>query len=484
MNETHDQQDTQTGNAVDGGQSSPPLSYDEALAWIYSFSDTERTGQFVRDREDNLARERGLLAELGNPQRDYGITHVAGTKGKGSTSTMIASILQAAGTRTGLYTQPDLHTFRERMRINGQVIAGEEIARLVPAVREAVARAGKPLGSYITYEVATALAFLSFSRGDVKQAVIEVGLGGRLDATNVVEPLVTVITSISYDHMQVLGNTLGEIAGEKAGIVKPGVPLVTSARAPEALAVIEQICAERGAPLIRVGPADATDCAYRYTAGKADSERQTFDVVTPTGVYRDVELGLLGIHQVENAAAAIAVVERLRERGAVVSEAAIRTGLRAAHWQARLQVVRRDPWVIVDGAHNADSFAKLFAALRRHFSFERLLLVIGVMADKDLSGIAAEVAQAQPAQIYATAADYPRAAVPEALALVLHQDVPGVPVEAIARSGPALDAALHAAGPRDLVVVAGSLYLAGEVLRWLAANVPEAQGIEIAGVDH
>ncbi|MGZ3602084.1 MAG: bifunctional folylpolyglutamate synthase/dihydrofolate synthase [Ktedonobacterales bacterium] len=476
------QQDVQDG--ADGGQPIGPLSYREALAWIYSFSDTERTGQFARDREDNLARERGLLAQLGNPQRAYGITHVAGTKGKGSTSTMLASILRAAGIHTGLYTQPDLHTFRERMRIDGQVIGEEEIARLVPEVREAVERAGTPLGSYITYEVATALAFLAFREAWVAQAVVEVGLGGRLDATNVVEPLVTVITSISYDHMQVLGNTLGEIAGEKAGIVKPGVPLVTSAQSPEALAVIERVCRERGSPLIRVGPEGGADSAYRYTVGEADGERQTFDVVTPTGAYRGVELGLLGAHQIENATAAIAVAEQLRERGVAIDEDAIRRGLRDARWQARLQVVRREPWVVVDGAHNADSFAKLFAALRRHFAYERLLVVIGVMADKDLTGIAAEVAHAHPAHIYTTAVDYPRAAVPESLALVMYQDVPGVPVEAITGSGSALDAALHAAGPRDLVVVAGSLYLAGEALRWLAAHVPEAEGIEIAGVDH
>lgn len=470
--------------AAGNEQSVDPMSYSDALAWLYSFSDTERSGQFTRDREDNLARERGLLAQLGNPQRDYGITHVAGTKGKGSTSTMLASILRTAGIRTGLYTQPDLHTFRERMRIDGQVIAGEEIGRLVPVVRAAVERAGKPLGSYITYEVATALMFLAFSRARVAQAVVEVGLGGRLDATNVVEPLVTVITSISYDHMQVLGNTLGEIAGEKAGIVKPGVPLVTSAQAPEALAVIERVCAERAAPLIRVGPEGAANCAYRYTVGAADGERQTFDVVTPTGEYRGVELGLLGAHQIENATAAIAVADQLRERGVMIGEEAMRRGLHDVRWQARLQVVRREPWVVIDGAHNADSFAKLFAALRRHFAYERLLLVIGVMADKDLAGIAAEVAHAQPAHIYTTAADYPRAAVPDVLALVMHQDVPGVPVEAIGGSGAALDAASRAAGPRDLVVVAGSLYLAGEALRWLAAHMPEARDIEIAGVDH
>ena len=247
-------------------------TYPEALAWLYSFSDTERTGVFVRDREDNLARERALLAALGDPQRAYGVTHVAGTKGKGSTSALIAAILQAAGVRTGLYAQPDLHTFRERMRVDGALITPEEVVALLPALQAAVAQVGTALGPYITYEVATALAFLHFRQAGAAHAVIEVGLGGRLDATNVVEPLATVITSISYDHMAVLGNTLTEIAGEKAGIVKPGVPLITSAQAPEAVATIARIAAARGAPLIRVGSSDAPDASiltYRYLPGLA-----------------------------------------------------------------------------------------------------------------------------------------------------------------------------------------------------------------------
>src|SRR6185437_407252 len=179
------------------------------------------------------------------PQRAYGVTHIAGTKGKGSTSAMLAAIVQAAGVRTGLYTQPDLHTFRERMRVNGREMAEDALPRLIPQMREALAGIGPELGSYITYEVATALAFLYFREAGVQHAVIEVGLGGRLDATNVVEPLATAITSISYDHMQVLGNTLAEIAGEKAGIIKPGVPIVCSAQAPEALETITRVAAAR-----------------------------------------------------------------------------------------------------------------------------------------------------------------------------------------------------------------------------------------------
>jgi dihydrofolate synthase / folylpolyglutamate synthase len=460
-------------------------AYREALAWLYSFSDTERTGQFVRDREDNLARERALLAALGDPHRAYGVTHVAGTKGKGSTSAMIAAIMQAAGVRTGLYTQPDLHTFRERMRVNGRLIAEDEAIEFIPLVRDAVARAGTNLGPYITYEVATALAFLYFREAQVEHAVIEVGLGGRLDATNVVAPLVTVITSISYDHMQVLGNTLAEIAGEKAGIVKTGVPLVTSAQAPEALAVFERVARERGAPLVRVGPGGAPGCDYTYRPGAYTSEWQRFDLTTPSGVLRDLELSLLGEHQLENAAAAVAAAEQLAARGLPMTEEAIRAGLQGVRWPARMQVVGRAPWIVVDGAHNADSFARLFAALRRHFSYSRGLLVLALMVDKDIAGIAAEVGRAGLDRVICTTWNSARAATPEAVATALAGSIPAEQVTTAADVGAALSETLALAHPDDLVVVAGSVAFAGAALRWLAANTEDgARAIDIAGVDH
>ncbi len=458
------------------------LSYTEALVWIYSFSDTERTGSFVHDREDNLARERALLERLGNPQRAYGITHIAGTKGKGSTSAMLAAILRAADIREGLYTQPDLHTFRERMRVGGREMPEDALPRLVPRLRDALAGIGPELGSYITYEVATALAFLYFREAGVEHAVIEVGLGGRLDATNVVEPMATAITSISYDHMQVLGNTLAEIAGEKAGIIKPGGPVVCSAQAPEALETITRVAAARGAPLIRVGP-QGSDSHYSYRAGRWDSERQFFDITTPARMYQDMELALLGEHQLENATVAVALADLLAVGGLPITEDAIRSGLRQVRWPGRLQVVGRQPWIVVDGAHNADSFSRMFAALRRHFPFERLILVLGLMADKDLAGIAETIRIAGADTVIATAVAHPRAAPPEAIATTLHAASPTLRVEAVMPVPAALEAGLSAANPGDLVCVAGSLYLAGEALRWFAQHAPMGDTIEIAGVD-
>lgn len=456
------------------------LSYRQALNWVYSFSDTERTGSFVRDRDDNLRRERALLATLENPQRAYAVTHIAGSKGKGSTSAMLAAMLRAAGVRTGLYTSPDLHTFRERIRIDGQPIGEHEMARLVALLQQAFAGLDSALGPYITWEVATALAFLAFREAGVSEAVIEVGLGGRLDATNVVAPpelKICGITSISYDHMAVLGNTLTEIAREKAGIIKPGVPVVTSARAPEALAEITRVAAERNAPLLRVGPQGADDCAYTYTPGAASETGQRFDVTTPQRIYHELEIPLLGEHQLQNAALAVALAEPLDER-------AIRAGLRQVRWEGRMQLVGREPWRVVDGAHNADSLRALFAGLRRHFRYERLILVLGVMADKDLTGMLQEVATAQVDVVVATAAHNPRAIAPAALEARVAEQTQAM-VFAEPDTAAALTQALTLAGPRDLICAAGSLYLAAEALQWFAAQPDTLAGaIEIAGRDH
>jgi dihydrofolate synthase/folylpolyglutamate synthase len=437
----------------------------ETARWLASFRDSER-GQFVDDGEGSLRRERALLDALDHPQRAYTITHIAGTKGKGSTSAMLAAILRAAGPRTGLYTQPHLHTWHERIRLNEQPITEAEALRLLPRLQAALARVGAAPGPYLTYEVVTALALLAFREAKIEQAVIEVGLGGRLDATNVVEPAVTVITSISYDHMAFLGPTLTDIAREKGGIIKPGIPLVCSAQASEAVATLARIAAERGAPLLRVGPAGAAGCAYTYQPLAAEPERQWADVQTPARTYHDLEVRLLGIHQLENATAAIAAAEQLHMAGAPIDEAAIRQGLQAVNWPARLHVVSRQPRVVIDGAHNADSFAKLFAALRRHFSFERLLLVVGVMADKDLAGIVNEIAQADVAQAYVTMIDHPRSTPPGRLAELLKARGPQMDISIHASSVEAFAAALAAAGPRDLLCVAGSVALAGEALRW------------------
>lgn len=459
------------------------MNYAEALAALYGLGDFERRGKFRNDQEQHLLREGRLLELLGNPQQRYACTLIAGTKGKGSTAACIEGVLRAAGVCTGLYTQPDLHTFRERIRVRGRLISEEEVAALLPEVYtcvEEIERQGvyRP---FIPYEVATALALLYFQRREVEHAVLEVGIGGRLDATNVTQPLVAVISSISFDHMDVLGQTLREIATEKAGIIKTGRVVVCSAQAPEALLAIASVARERQARLVRVGSASADPASaqveagalpalsYRYRSQQQGEEEQTFTVTGPGGAYRDLRLPLAGLHQLENAALALAALEELRASGApgcAWDEQALRQGLGEVRWQARLQIVARRPTLVVDGAHNADSMQKLVQSLRTLFSFRHLYVVLGVNADKDLPGIIEALASVDA--VVLTRALTPRAAAVEHLHRLFTRLAPGVRLTRAGDSRAALHRVYAMAGPDDLMCATGSLYLAAEALRWAA----------------
>lgn len=472
------------------------MNYQEALAYIYSLSDYERTGTYTRNREENLPREARLLSLLGDPQESYTCTLIAGTKGKGSTAAYIERILREAGMKTGLYTQPDLHTFRERIRVNGRLIGEQEMADLLPEVRAAVEEIERrrEFGPFITYEVSTALALLYFQRQGVEHAVLEVGLGGRLDATNVTHPLVSVITSISYDHMQILGNTLTEIATEKAGIIKPGGVVVTSAQASEALLAIAAVCQKRQARLIRIGPAAGDPAlseveagqlpatSYRYRQEQQSAEHQIFTIETPQRTYSGLETPLGGLYQLENATAAIATLDMLREKGIVWNEKALRSGLRNVSWPARLDILSHHPTVVVDGAHNADSMQKLVQTLRSTFAPQRLLVVLGTARDKDLPGIVQALVDID--RVILTRMANPRAMPIEEMQAAFAQYAPSVGIYTASDSRAAMELALDLAESSDLVCATGSLYLAAEVLRWSAARGDARVAATIEGVDH
>jgi dihydrofolate synthase / folylpolyglutamate synthase len=475
------------------------VNYQEALAYIYGFSDFERGSSYTRDRDENLPRIGALLARLGNPQQQYNSTLIAGTKGKGSTAALIENVLRHAGLRTGLYTQPDLHTFRERMRVNGQLIREEEVAALIPEVAAAVQeiQARNEFGPFITYEIGTALAFLYFQRQHVQHAVVEVGIGGRLDATNILQPLVSVITSISFDHMHILGDTLGKIASEKAGIIKQAGTLVTSAQSPEALLAIAAIAQQRQARMVRItaredDPAQAEIDAgrlpkpeYFYRLDERSFERpgeQHFTIWTPQHVYEDLVIGLTGQHQLENATVAVATLDMLREQGVAWDEQALREGLRTIHWPARIEVVGHDPTLVVDGAHNADSMQKLLQALRSSFTMRHLIFVLNVQRDKDIVGIVKELSGID--SVVLTHMKSPRAASIETLQAAFAEYAPAVQVHVAQESAQAIDLAFTLAKRDDLVCVTGSLYLAAEALRWAAQHGDAIAASEIEGIDH
>ena len=385
---------------------------------------------------------------------------MAGTKGKGSVAALCASALRAAGYKTGLYTSPHLLDFCERIQVDGQSIPHEQLAALVEEIKPAVGRIPK----LTTFELTTALGFLYFARHTVPAslrekvdaAVIEVGLGGRLDATNVITPRVSVITSLSYDHTAVLGDTLTLIAGEKAGIIKPGIPVVSSPQREEALRVLEKVAAERGCEMTLVG----RDVSYQALTHSLDG--QEFSVQSSVfSEQRSVALHipLLGAHQVENAATAYAA---LKASGLDVLDEAIAKGFAAVRWPGRFEIVRREnPTIILDSAHNQDSFEKLAVALETYFPGRKVTLIFGVSEDKHLAAMLTAI-RPLLARVIATRADHPRALEPGKIVEMAMQL--GVECDAAASVETALKRALDLSQKDGSIVVsAGSLFVTAEV---------------------
>jgi len=429
-------------------------AYNKALDYLYSFVDysLKHTDELVK-AEFNLDRMFALMDMLGNPQDAYPIIHVAGTKGKGSVAALCASALHAAGYRAGLYISPHLQDFCERIQVNDKPISHGELAALVGEIKPAVAK----IPFITTFELTTALGFLYFARRGVDAAVIEVGLGGRLDATNIIMPRVSVITSLSYDHMAVLGNTLAQIAGEKAGIIKEGVPVVSSPQKEEALAVIQKVAAERNCPLTLVGR------DVLFNAGEHSLDGQSLAINNLRSAISNqksviLRIPLLGAFQVVNAATAYAV---LKASGLNVPEAAIRKGFAEVKWPARFEVLRREPPVVLDSAHNVDSAQKLRQALDDYFPGRPAILIFGASEDKNVAGMFAEW-KSRLSRILVTKADHPRALEPEQL-LGLAQQA-GVPAEAVTPVESALARALElSVKDGSIVLSAGSMFVTAEV---------------------
>ena len=421
------------------------IAYNQALDYLYSFVDysLKHISELAK-AEFNLDRMYALMQELGNPQKKYPIIHVAGTKGKGSVAALSASALKAAGYRTGLYTSPHLWDYVERIQIDGAPISHEQLIELVEEVKPAVARIPK----LTTFEITTAIGLLAFAKNDVNAAVIEVGLGGRLDATNIVTPQVSVITSLSYDHMAVLGNTLAQIAGEKAGIIKQEVPVVSAPQAPEALEVLKLVARANNSLLVMVG----TDVKFERLTSSLDG--QTF-ILQPSSL--TLTIPLLGKHQVENAAIAYTA---LQTSGIPISEASLQQGFAQAKWPARFEVLRREPPVVIDSAHNRDSARRLRETLDEYFPEIPVILVFCALEDKDIAGMLEEL-KPRLECVVATRADHPRA--PSAEWTAEQVQKAGIPVEPVAPVARALERALELAGDRKLVLAAGSVAFAGEV---------------------
>ena len=444
------------------------MNYRQAIDYLLSLVDHERQTPALprQKRIYDLGRMTALLEILGQPHLAVPTIHIAGTKGKGSTAAMVDAVLTAAGYRTGFYSSPHLHTFRERIRRDTQPVGETEFAGLVAAVKPAAQRlaANADLGPASLFEFMTAMAFHCFAQERVDFQTIEVGLGGRLDATNVVSPAVCAITSVSLDHIAILGDTVGAIAADKAGIIKAGVPAVIAPQAPEALTPIAAAARESQAPLIQVGR-DVT-----WAGGRSDGNGQELTAQGRLGSY-NLRIPLLGQHQQENAAVAVAALETLQEQGYSIPERAIVAGMAAVQWPGRMEVLARRPTVVADGAHNVYSVAALLAALPQCFDYRRLILIAGFSRDKSVAGMVELLAGAQP-QVIAARSRHPRSMRPEDIAELFRRN--GVdPVAERDTVAAALALARELAGPEDLILAAGSLFVAAELREAVLGIEPE-----------
>jgi dihydrofolate synthase/folylpolyglutamate synthase len=467
-----------------------------------------------------LDRMRALLRRLGDPQDHLPVVHVAGTKGKGSTAAMMAAALAAAGYRTGLFTSPHLDRVEERIIVGGQPCSAEEFAALLEAMQPAVEALDREAAQKIPaepgptfFEILTAAAFCHFVRRQVDVAVLEVGLGGRLDSTNVCTPVVAVITSISFDHVKQLGPTLAAIAAEKAGIIKSGVVVVSGVTAAEPREVVRSIARQHGCRLAELG----VDFQVEYHPPRRLDQAPAparFDFHRPAGGhFRDIGLGLLGRHQAANAGLAWAAADELRQQGWAIPEAAVRRGLAEVRWPARVEVVARRPTVVLDAAHNAASVAALMEVLAESFVARRRWLIFATTQEKDLRGMLERLRGHFDEVIFTRYLDNPRGVPPEELQALAEAigsprplgegpgvraasvsprplgEGPGVRAESASPrplgEGPrvraeritiastpaeAWDVVYRESAPEDLIAITGSFFIAAEMRRQLAAR--------------
>lgn len=448
------------------------MTYQDALAFIDSLLTRERAPAASSERV-KLRRVDALLHRLGDPHLRIPTVLIAGTKGKGSTAVMLASIMQAAGRTVGLYTKPHLVDYRERFRVNGELISEEEVARFVEQMLPHVdALAAQPDGTPSYFEVSVALAFTYFAEAHVDLGVVEVGLGGRLDPTNIADPVVSVITPVSYDHMEVLGTTLDTIAREKAGIIRERERVVSAPQVPEARAAIIDVCTREQARLWLV------DEVMRWQSLSASLHEQTFTLHGPWREYGTLSMSLVGAHQIVNAATAVTVAELLGERGYPITANTVTDGLASVRWPARVEVLRERPYVVVDVAHNPASIGALRETLEALFPGRRIILVFGMVATHDHRASTSLIAPLADVVIVTTpqhVKPLPGRVLAEEAARYVSR------VEVVDDRFAAVDRALALAGPEDVVVVTGSFFLVGDVREALTRSTQFTQSPQSIG---
>ena len=461
------------------------MNYEAALAYIEAFIDYERSPDFSRQaRLYNLNRISLLLKLIGNPHDRLRVIHIAGSKGKGSTAALVASVLTHAGYKTGLFTSPHLITPRERCQIDNALISETEVALYIDKIKPAIeAVSASEFGRVSFFEIYTALAFSYFADKATDFAVIEVGLGGRLDATNVVKPVTTVITPIGLEHTAILGETYTEIAGEKAEIIKEGCPLALAPQHPEARTVFERVAKKRNALIIEVKThrtvdksihGDMVEPGHRTPVSRlllntdGVPGAQQFDVETDSESYPQLTMPLLGHHQFVNASTAIAAIECLKQEGYAIPKNSVYAGFQNVQWRGRIQRIMSSPLVVLDGAHSPVSMEALCQTLRENFRYDQTIFIVSIMKDKNLTAIGNIVSNIADTVIATEVSDNPRVASPE----TIRDTWSGVCKKIATCPNPekAIGQAFASASPTDLICITGSLYLVGQALEIFKSN--------------
>jgi len=424
------------------------MNPDEALDWLYNI---RRFGP-----KRTLEPTKRFLELMGNPQKHFKTIHIGGTNGKGSTSAFTASMLEAAGYRVGLYTSPHLERFNERIKINGAEIPDSDVARLLTLAKgiyEEMLSYPEPMHLRF-FDIITGICFKYFEEEGVDYGVIEVGLGGRLDATNILRPQISIITNIGYEHVNILGPTLEDIAFEKAGIIKENTPVVTGETKPNILAVFQEVADKLCAELIPL-----KDYA-RYERIYTDKNAQRFNLHTPRNTYEGLKIPLLGLHQIVNASTAITAIEALSERGELIPPEAVFKGLRNVYWPGRLEVINKHPMIVLDCAKDAEATEAVRSTVLKDLDGRRIISVVSISSDKNIEGMIKNIAAFTDHFIVTQHSVTYRAAKPEVIVAEIKKH--GKSYEVQLDRVEAFRSALNQAGPDNMVLVIGSVYLAGD----------------------
>lgn len=439
----------------------PGRSFRSALQFLNSLTNYERVRSVEYNRQNfGLTRMTRLLAAMGNPHRAFKSAHVAGTKGKGSTCTMLAQMLQACGYKVGLYTSPHILDIRERIAVNGELISEAAFSKTIGAVMAALPKAKLTEPTY--FEVLTAAAFRYFEQQGVEIAVVETGLGGRLDCTNVITPEVVGLTNISFDHMAQLGNTLELIAAEKAGILKKGIPAVSAPQRPNVREVFRRVADEVGAPL-RFSD-EGVDFSYRFEFSRSIGRHARICLTTPTSRFEHLHVPLLGEHQAANCGLALNMLDAMKQRGFKIDDQLAMAGLTRVELPGRMQLISESPRILVDGAHNAASIDALMRAIGQNVTYDSMIVIFGCQRDKDISGMIRRI-QLGADKIIFTSTGSPRSADPAELAAEYVDRSSGKMAQVARRLEDAMQIATSALTREDLICITGSFYLVAEAIQ-------------------